>query len=85
MLSFGQSVDLIAGDMTGLVWLLKFGWSLFELGEDARLVFADLKPDVRLFDCFALAPPPLRPPSPSKLSHCQTQVTLTLPHLLALS
>lgn len=80
MLSFGQSVDLIAGDMTGLVWLLKFGWSLFELGEDARLVFADLKPDVRLFDCFVLAPP-----SPSKLSHCQTQVTLTLPHLLALS
>lgn len=83
MLSFGQSVDLIAGDMTGLVWLLKFGWSLFELGEDARLLFADLKPDVRLFDCFALAPP--SPPSPSKLSHCQTQVTLTLPHLLALS
>lgn len=81
MLSFGQSVDLIAGDMTGPVWLLKFGWSLIESGEDARLVFADLEPDVRLFDCLALAPPP----SPSKLSHCQTEATLTLPHLLALS
>lgn len=68
MLSFGQSVDLIAGDMTGLVWLLKFGWSLFELGEDACLVFADLKPDVRLFDCFALPPPPA-PPSSAIVKH----------------
>lgn len=82
MLSFGQSVDLIGGDMTGPVWLLKFGRSLSESEEEAPFVFADLKADVRLFDCFALAPPP---PSPSKLSHCQTEVTLTLPHLLALS
>lgn len=58
MLSFGWSVDLIGGDMTGPVWLLKFGRSLTESEEDARFVFADLKPDVRLFDCFALAPPP---------------------------
>lgn len=80
MLSFGQSVDLIGGDMTGPVWLLKFGRSLTVSEEDARFVFADLKPGVRLFDYFTLAPPP----SPSKLSHCQTEVTLTLPHLLAL-
>lgn len=44
--------------MPGPVWLLTFGWSPIGSGEDARLVFADLKPDVRLFDCFALAPPP---------------------------
>lgn len=81
MLRFGQSVDLIAGDTSGPVWLLNFGWSLTELGEDARLVFADLKPDGWLFDCFALAPPP----SPSNLGHCQTEPTLTLPHLLAVS
>lgn len=69
VLSFGQSVDLIGGDMTGPVWLLKFGRSLSESEEDAPFVFADPKADVRLFDCFALAPPPPQPLQAQPLSN----------------
>lgn len=54
MLSFGQSVDLIVGDKAGAAWLLNFGSTLLKLGgalgEDL-VVFTDLKPDVKLFDC----------------------------------
>lgn len=78
VLPFGKSVDLIVNDKSGAVWLLNFGcshiklWGGWGLWMEICLVFADLRPDVRLFDCcfpLALSWPHLQPLQPQPLSN----------------